>query len=187
MEELYPELSKPEVLQLIRELLGLREYIVPQVDDPEIVDLYTIYSFDYAVEVVQLYEGAQCGVPIMRPYADGVDLNAHAYFEGRPPSTYEPYKSIGGCLCRVNELIWGLFHFCRRELGLVISGEIPDPFEEWRKVVGNPGISSSDELEYPSSYEVLSRLDEIIPAILVGRAELIRERGAQKLHIISRW
>jgi hypothetical protein len=175
MRELYPKLLEPEVFKFIQEFLGLNEYIVPQVDDPDIVDLYTIYSFDYAVEGTSYH-------------VDGIDLDIHinAYFKGQPPSTYEPYKSIGGCLCRVNELIWGLFRFRREELRLVISGEIPDPFEEWWKVAGNPGISSS-ELDYPNSYEALSRLDENIPAILVGRAELIKERGAQKLHIISRW
>ena len=175
MEELYPELSKPEALQLIRELLGLREYIIPQVDDPDIVDLYTIYSFDYAVE------GASYHV-------DGIDLdiNINEYFRGELPSTYEPYKSIGGCLCRVNELIWGLFRSCREELRLVISGEIPDPFREWWKIVGNPGVYLS-ELDYPSSYEILSRLDEVIPAIIVGRAELIKEKWAQKLRTVYRW
>jgi hypothetical protein len=71
-------------------------------------------------------------------------------------------------------------------LRLVISGEIPDPFEEWQKVVDHPKISSGI-LDYPNSYEALSRLDENIPAILVGRAELIKERGTQNLYIICRW
>jgi hypothetical protein len=174
IEELYPELSKPEAFQFIRELLGLREYIVPQVDDPDIVDFYTIYSFDYAVEVA-------------RSYVEGdLSMSAYVYFEGRLPPIYEPYKSIGGCLCRINELIWGLFRFYREELRLVISGEIPDPFEEWRKVVDHPEISS-EILDYPNSYEALSRLDENIPAILVGRGELIKERETQKLYIIRRW
>jgi hypothetical protein len=175
MEELYPELSKPETFQFIRELLGLREYIVPQVDDPDIVDFYTIYSFDYAVEGLSYH-------------VDGIDLgiDVNEYFRGGLPSTYEPYKSIGGCLCRVNELIWGLFRSCREELRLVISGEIPDPFREWWKIVDNPGVYLS-ELDYPSSYEILSRLDEVIPAIIVGRAELIKEKWAQKLRTVYRW
>jgi len=71
-------------------------------------------------------------------------------------------------------------------LEFVISGEIPDPFEEWQKAIGNPAISYYMlELDYPNSYEALSKLDENIPIILVGGAELIK--GDRKLYIISRW
>jgi hypothetical protein len=51
IREFYPELLKPEVFKFVQELLGLREYIVPQVEDAEVVDLYTIYSFDHAIRI----------------------------------------------------------------------------------------------------------------------------------------
>jgi hypothetical protein len=66
-------------------VLGLREYIVPQVEDPEIIDMYTIFSFDYATRIDEGFFG-----------------------DDLLESTYE-YETIGGCMCRVNELIWALF------------------------------------------------------------------------------
>jgi hypothetical protein len=175
MKELYPELLKSEVFEFIKNLLGLSEYIVPQVDDPEIVDLYTIYSFDHAMQ----YDSMR-GV-------DGIWRGAlDYYFSGGLPWEYEPYKTIGGCMCRVNELIWGLFRRCREELRLVVSGGVPDPLEEWQKAIGTPG-QYYGSLDYPRSYEALSRLDESLPGVLVGRFELVKDEGGKRLSLISRW
>jgi hypothetical protein len=177
MKELYPELLKPEAFKLMQEL-GLREYIVPQVEDPEIVDLYTIFSFDHATRAA-LYGG--------RGMVDGMsDVLAEAYFCGVLPPTYEPYETIGGCLCRVNELIWGMFRYypTRDHLKLVVSGEVPNPLEEWKRAAVTGPLTRS-ALGYPDSYEDLSLLDEILPAVLVGRAELVRGDG--ELYVISRW
>jgi hypothetical protein len=176
MKEFYPELLKPEVFKFIQELLGLSEYIIPQVEDPEIVDLYTIFSFDYAIRAG----------PAM---IDGMNINAFNYFQGRLPPTYEPYRTIGGCLCRINELIWGLFHNCQNQLKLVVSGEVPDPFWEWRKAterMPHPQIIYP-RLDYPDSYEDLSFLDEHLPVIFIGMAELVREERGDALFIITRW
>lgn len=177
MKDLYPELLKPEAFKLMQGL-GLREYIVPQVEDPEIVDLYTIFSFDHATRAT-LYRG--------RGTVDGMsDVLAEAYFCGDLPPTYEPYETIGGCLCRVNELIWGMFRYypTRDHLKLVVSGEVPNPLEEWQRAAVTGPLTRS-ALGYPDSYEDLSLLDEILPAVLVGRAELVRGDG--ELYIISRW
>jgi hypothetical protein len=174
MKELYVELLKPEVFEFIKNLLGLREYIVPQVDDPEIADLYTIYSFDHAMQY------GSGGV-------DGMRRGAEYYFGGGLPWEYEPYRTIGGCMCRVNELIWGFFRTCRDELRLVVSGELPDPLSEWQRAVGSPGQYHVSPLGYPRSYEALSRLDESLPGVLVGRFELVKDEEGKSLHIISRW
>ena len=174
MKELYPELLKPEVFEFIKNLLGLNEYIVPQVDDPEIADLYTIYSFDYAMQYDT--RGRIDG----RPWIWAPEY----YFRGGLPEEYEPYGTIGGCMCRVNELIWGLFTW-QGELRLVVSGEVPNPLEEWRKAVGTPGQYYAS-LDYPRSYEALSKLDESLPGILVGRFELVKGEG-ERLRLISRW
>ncbi|MHA1631203.1 MAG: hypothetical protein ACTSXC_00035 [Candidatus Freyarchaeota archaeon] len=179
MAEFYPEMLKPEVFEFIRKLLGLSEYVVPQVEDPEIVDLYTIFSFDHAV---------MCVDPGRRTYStiDGMDVNFYRYFNGWLPSVYEPYSTIGGCLCRVNELIWGLFRYCRDPLKLVVSGEIPDPFDEWKYIA----VSEPPKwawLGYPDSYEVLSMIDEHLPAIFVGRVELVKEREGRRLYLVRRW
>jgi hypothetical protein len=191
IKEFYPELLKPEVFEFIKNLLGLREYIVPQVDDPEIVDLYTIFSFDYATKI----EGIGSTAP-RNKWIDGMcvadlgylDKCFEEYFRGRLPEEYEPYKTIGGCMCRVNELIWGLFYWCSNELKLIVSDELPDPFLEWRKIVGTLGHFSFSPLPSLKSYEALSRLDESLPGVLVGRFELVEgvERG-RELHIITRW
>jgi hypothetical protein len=178
MKELYPELLKPEVFKFIQELLGLSEYIVPQVEDPEIVDMYTIFSFDHAIRATG-WTGYEM--------VDGMSsIHIESYFDGRLTPTYEPYRTIGGCLCRINELIWGLFHYSpsRDCLKLVVSGEVPDPLREWLSIaVSEPPTKS--RLDYPDSYENLSMLDECLPAIFTGRAELVRGDGV--LYIIRRW
>jgi hypothetical protein len=179
MREYYPELLRPEVFRFIQEFLGLREYIVPRVDDPEIADLYTIYSFDHAVEAG--------GMTI-----DGMYINPEYYLTGGLPlpqvaSTNLPYKTIGGCLCRVNELIWGLLRHNKCELELIVKGDVPNPFEEWQKAVRNVEFRFYSSLKYPESYEDLSMLDEILPAIFVGKAELVKSKYDHKLLVIWRW
>jgi hypothetical protein len=180
MKEFYPELLKPDVFKFIQELLGLNEYIVPQVEDPEIVDMYTIFSFDYAIRTTE---------PTRAGYAmiDGMSgINVGEYFSGRPTPMYEPYGTIGGCLCRINELIWGLFrnYPSRDRLRLVISGEVPDPFSEWQRVaVSEPPTRS--RLDPLNNYENLSILDENLPAIFMGIAELVKGEGGE-LYIFGR-
>jgi hypothetical protein len=179
MKEFYPELLKPDVFKFIQELLGLNEYIVPQVEDPEIVDMYTIFSFDYAIKTT---EPTRAGYAII----DGMDVYVFGYFTGQLAPMYEPYGTIGGCLCRINELIWGLFHNSpsRGCLKLVISGEVPDPFNEWlRAAVSEP--PTRFRLDPLNSYENLSILDENLPAIFMGRAELVKGGGGE-LYIFER-
>jgi hypothetical protein len=177
MREYYPELLKPEVFKFTQELLGLREYIVPRVDDPEIADLYTIYSFDYVVEAGEVT-------------IDGMYISPQYYLTGGLPqvaSTSLPYKTIGGCLCRVNKLVWGLFRHNKSELELIVKGDVPNPFEEWQKAVKNVEFRFYSSLKYPESYEDLSMLDEILPAIFVGKAELVTSKYDHKLLVIWRW
>jgi hypothetical protein len=180
MKELYPELLKPEVFEFIKNLLGLSEYIVPQVDDPEIVDLYTIYSFDYATKARLLPNDLE---------VDGIKVGDWGYLYGRIPSEYERYATIGGCICRINELVWGLFRQCRAELKLVVSDDVPDPLLEWQRAVGTPGKAPPLPLDHLRSYENLSKLDESLPGVLVGRCELIKveEGGVKKLYLVERW
>jgi hypothetical protein len=178
---------KPEVFKFIQEFLGLREYIVPLVEDPEIADLYTIYSYDYAIKYS--YSSID-GVPLKRE----TTRSGYVYFDHRgylagdlpdPPSKYEPYNTIGGCMCRVNTLIWGLFENARYLLKLVTIDEVPDPHVDWVKLVGEAVgvVLFGGELNYPRSYEDLSRLDEVLPAVFVGKDELILEEGRNKLRI----
>jgi len=176
IREFYPELLKPEVFKFIQDLLGLREYIVPQVEDVEVVDLYTIYSFDHAIRI------SERGI-------DGVYPNSYPdYLTGGLPlhSTYEPYETVGGCLCRVNELVWGLFRYGRDYLRLVVSGELPDPLKDWVKATEDISPCKFGSLNYPKSYEDLSMLDECLPAVFVGRIELVMGRGGRLL-LIRRW
>jgi len=177
MKEFYPELLKPEVFEFIQKLLGLSEYITPQVEDPEIVDLYTIYSFDYATRATGYHR------------IDGLDVSGigvEGYLAGKLPPSYEPYKTVGGCICRVNELIWGLFRFCDHALGLVVAGELPNPFEEWKNMVKSEPPTRIT-LGYPRSYEDLSILDEQLPAVFTGRAELVVSEDGRGLYLYKRW
>jgi len=174
MKEFYPELLKPEVFEFIQKLLGLSEYITPQVEDPEIVDLYTIYSFDYAARATSNYS------------IDGFNVDVGAYLAGKLLPSYEPYKTVGGCICRVNELIWGLFRFCYHAIWLVVAGELPNPFGEWKNMVKSEPPTRRT-LEYPRSYEDLSILDEQLPAVFTGRAELVVSEDGRELYLYERW
>jgi len=177
--EFYPELLKPNAFKFIQELLGLSEYIVPQVEDPEIVDMYTMFSFDYATKVT---EPTRTGYSTL----DGREVNVYTYFKGGLPPTYDPYKTIGGCMCRVNELIWGLFsdYPTSEYLKLVVS-EVPNPFKEWQSAVASEPPTRS-EVNYPNCYEDLSVLDECLPSIFTGMAELVKGEG-RILYIFRRW
>ena len=181
IREACPELLKPEVFKFVQELLGLREFAVPRVEDEEIAELYTIYSFDHAIEARYVPSG---------PFViDGIETSGfEGYFKGEMlPRTYEAYKSVGGCLCRVNELIWGLFNRCGSELGLIVEGGAPNPFREWLNITSNlpPPDRSWCELNL-NSYEGLSLFDEFFPHILIGRCELIKRDG--KFEVIQvRW
>jgi hypothetical protein len=160
IKEFYPKMLGEETFQFLQQLLGLREFITPRVEDREIADLYTIFSFDHEVTgYLSEIDNIQCSVSL--------------YIQGYLPNTdIYPYTSMGGCICRLNELIWGMFNICRDELALVVS-EVPDPFNDWKASAGNklPAVYSR-ELNYPKSYEDLSLLDDVLPAIFDGQLEL---------------
>jgi len=217
IHELYPETKKPEVFRFLQQLLGMSEFVVPQVEDPEIADSYTIFSYDHAIRVTREEIDGMNIRPLIEPLlgsdyctVTGRDLCdesytcgvIHIYFQGgfeygMRELPYEPYNTVGGCLCRVNELVWGLFDRCSRELKLIIGGEVPNPFKEWQQAVGRPKIRTKFrdcECVYkgfgeisnpPKSYEELSILDENVPAIIAGRAELVKAR--ERLCLIERW
>ena len=194
IKEFYPELSKPDVFKFIKELLGLREFVIPKVRDPEIADLYTILSYDYALHCINPYRKYPLGEYGI-PEVDGIrDVgSATGYLTGSLPSLPDeessyPYVTLGGCMCKINDLIWGLFEGpCRRALELIIEGELPQPFSEWKNAVEvEVPTSISRELEL-NSYEELSILDEFLPAIFVGRMELLRLGKSEKFVIVERW
>jgi hypothetical protein len=177
IKEFYPKMLSEETFQLLRELLGLREYIIPRVEDPELADLYTIYSFDHEVKVSRF------------GYVDGiVGAQAGLYVNGYlPPTTAYPYTTLGGCICRLNELIWGLFNNCRDDLVILLK-EVPSPYVNWRDSCGNKKpLFFWREYEYPKSYEVLSMLDELFPALFYGQIELILTEDEERIKVYERW
>jgi hypothetical protein len=171
IKELYPEMLNQDTFKFIQDLLGLREYIVPIVEDKEIADLYTIYSYDYAV--VETKSGI-----------DGMGLTAGIYFIGGLPSNaMYPYTSIGGCICRLNTLIWGLFSYCSNELATILK-EVPSPYNAWRTLCGNKRPSLFDSAyPYPKDYETLSRLEELFPAVYYGQLELILSEDGGYIYV----
>ena len=221
LHQFYPETKKPEVFKFLQQLLGLSVFTTPRLDDSEIADLYTIFSYDYAIRVSHEEIDGMNISSIVEPLLHSPACEATRdwdlckesyicsfitfYFQGRfeyggNDLPYEPYITVGGALCRINELVWGLFNMCSRELNLAINGKVPNPFAEWQKTVGETKISMSlnfsdcgkcvykgygEISNPPKSYEELSILDENTPAILVGRAELVKTDG--KLCLIKRW
>jgi len=173
IKEFYPELLNKETFQFIQELLGLREYIVPMVEDQELSDSYTIFSFDH---VVVEKEGRIDGMSSSQDYLVG-DL---------PDTTSYPYVSIGGCICKLNEVIWGLFKNCRDDLALIVK-EVPNPFNEWGSLVGSKLTTYSMYYPYPENFEMLSRLDEIFPAVFEGELELVLTEDKKRIKVFRRW
>jgi len=183
--ESFPKLSEPGIFETISHILGLNEYIRPSVEDPEIADAYTIFSYDYARKYEYRYSS---GIYIY--YIDGVQLYSHhtIYLRGGlyGDESIPPYFTVGGCICRCNELIWGLFN--RAELELIARG-IPKPMADWVKLAESMVTTRPSKdvtLGRLDSYEALDILDEYLPSIFVGKYELIiDERGGLKL--LSRW
>jgi len=175
IEKFYPKILEPDVFKFFQDL-GLREYIVPNVDDPDIRDMYTIFSFDYALR----FKSLDCGSSMYRYVnIDGMEYRLAPSFVIYLPSN-EPCKTIGGCLCRINELIWYSFTSERFQsvLKLVVD-HLPDPLWEWIKEFK---VTFSHDCYFIGSsldsYESLSRLEECLQAIFVGIAELVMgERG----------
>jgi len=176
IKEFYPAMLSKEKFQLIQEILGLRKFIVPRVEDPELADLYTIYSFDHEIRVSSL------------GYIDGMSgVHDLLYLLGYLPSTTAyPYVTIGGCICRLNELIWGLFTYCRDDLAILLK-EVPSPYDIWKNFCGNNKPAYWREYEYPKSYEVLSRLEELFPALFYGQMEIILTEDGERIKVYARW
>jgi hypothetical protein len=169
-----------ETFQFLQQLLGLRELITPRVADREIADLYTIFSFDHEITGYVTNYGSEI---------DNIKCSVFVYIQGYLPDTdICPYTSMGGCICRVNELIWGMFNICIDELALVVS-EVPNPFDDWKASVGNklPASGYRVELNYPKSYEDLSLLDDVLPAVFDGQLELFLSSDKEKIRLVSRW
>jgi hypothetical protein len=181
----YPKMLDEETFQFLQELLGLREYIVPRIEDQELADLYTIFSYDHAVVVVPRVDFVDI---------DGMSFPKHyrkpsvsLYLCGYLPSTTRYPQTIGGCICRVNELIWGMFSQCRDELAVALR-EVPDPFYNWRILAGDKRPQAYRTFyEYPRSYEVLSMLDELFPALFYGQLELVLSEDGERIHVYERW
>jgi hypothetical protein len=180
IEEFYPKMLDEETFQFLQQLLGLRGLITPRVADREIADLYTIFSFDHEITGYVTNYGSEI---------DNIKCSVFVYIQGYLPDTdICPYTSMGGCICRVNELIWGMFNICIDELALVVS-EVPNPFDDWKASVGNklPASGYRVELNYPKSYEDLSLLDDVLPAVFDGQLELFLSSDKEKIRLVSRW
>lgn len=177
MSEFFPKLLEPRIFEMISRILGLNEYIRPSVDDPEIADMYTIFSYDYARKYL--------GYTI-----DDIEKSSssYAYFRGDLSSqeSIPPYFTVGGCICRCNELIWGLFD--KDELKLIIR-EIPKPRNDWIKLAESMVALRPSASMSPTSldsYEALSILDEYLPLIFVGKCELVMDEW-RRLRVLQRW
>jgi len=185
IKEYYPELLKPENFRFIQDLLGLREYIVPRVEDPEIAELFTIFSYDHAIEY-----SSETEIDGMRGCYVGYYLTGDL-LPSNPPNEY-PYNTLGGCICRVNELIWGLFEkrYTREDLVTVVKNEVPRPLMEWRIIVEEAIKASgcvSETIENLDNYEALSWLDDCLPSIFIGQRELIKVKNSKRLFLVKRW
>lgn len=172
MKLFFPELlSRPEALELFTKVMGLRVFAVPAVDDHELKDEYTIYSFDYAVSydfVKDIIDGTKIGP------------NLYGYFIGTVPEVMEPYNTIGGAIVRANELVWGLFSELQMSLPVVVSDGLPSPWARWLDLIVNEGCrgqcpSNRIDVGTLGNYGDLKRIDDWALDIVEGTVELVYE------------
>ena len=179
--EFYPKLQDPEIFGMVRDILGLKEYAIPEVEDPEIADMYTIFSYDYAVKLRVTKTPSY--------YVDGCD-EVGEYLRGKLEewSNIPACYTIGGCVSRCNELIWGLFEH-RGLLELVVR-EAPDPRRDWIKMADEMIVGKEPRIfgritSDLNSYEALSIIDEYLPYVFTGRRELIVSEDG--VWVFGRW
>jgi len=209
LNEWFPDILRDENMALVKNLLGLREYFRPPLPDEDLVDDFTIYSYDHAI---------RCKIHVDETHSIVLDAT---YYRGHISDLWYPvekktYETLGGVICRLNELIWGLFHGEWRWYGerhkFEWLGEVPDLFMEWAEEVDRWLKEQSwEEPEeiirarptswegwggkfwYPNwvigirldDYEGIYILDDIMPALAKGKYELVIENTFGRVY--ERW
>jgi hypothetical protein len=195
---LYPGITDTVNFGELQRILGLNVNFVPQIE--ELIEQHTIYSYDYSVKVdFNSYPNI---------LFDGYHDVAHVYIKGGIRSTYSGvviYLTIGGCVCKINDLIWGMFKNLRDDLSLIVE-PIPDPLNEWinfantwlTKVEWSPPPPDSFQICARSfagwykislsSYKGIAVLNDLMPAVIVGKYEIVVDDDDKNtMYIIDRW
>ena len=156
LAQLYPDALRNENFEFLRDFLGLRELFVPNVDDGNIKDNYTILGFpDYCS--IYVIRGRNLGSAKYPNHAlelitNNLELPKDSRYYGvlsLPHSTDEIYthskdvvylraktfltdKTIGGSLLKLNELIWLVFTNFSSVLSQILQ-DVPNPKFEYLK------------------------------------------------------
>lgn len=153
----YPDALKSENFEFLRDFLGLRDLFVPNVDDENVKDSYTILGFpDYcSIYVIRGRNLGSARYPshILEIVTNNLELPKDSrYYRvlSLPHSTDEIYthsrdevylraktfsteKTIGGSLLRLNELIWLIFTNFSSVLSQILQ-DVPNPKSEYLQV-----------------------------------------------------
>jgi len=194
---LYPGITDPVNFAKLQRILGWDVYYTPQIE--ELSEEHAVYSYDYVVEA------KFNTVPDI--FFDGADNIAHRYIRGITGTMRKTvtYLTIGGCVCKINDLVWGMFTESRDDLSLIVE-PIPNPLNEWidfaNKWLTNVEWSAPPPDNfvkysrthygwyeiYLSSYQGIAALNDIMPAVIVGKYEFVKDSDDEnKIYIIERW
>ena len=154
LAQLYPDALRSENFEFLRDFLGLRELFIPNVDDENARDNYTILGFpDYcSIYVIRGRNIGSARYPnhILEILTNNLELPKDSGYYGilslprltdeiRTHSKDEIYlrsktfsteKTVGGSLLRLNELIWFIFTNYFSVLSQ-IAQNVPNPKSEY--------------------------------------------------------
>jgi len=158
----YPELANRKTLNEVTEILGLEKLFEPDIADKEKRDEYTIigypdYVFDIAINVRHMYGG------VVEFYVAGIaepklcnsfdSDNFYSRCERCPVFSkfiekhyscqgyfcVKQAQTLGGTLCKINDMIWSIFKLTSEELGIPDIGKMY--MEESKKELMDKGLS----------------------------------------------
>ena len=161
IKQVYPELADEKIFDKVAETLGLMVLFEPDIADEEKRCEYTIvgypdYAFDLEIDThrrARRHELHVAGVAEPKLCASLRDSEFSSRCEHCPPlSTFaEDYygrqgyfcvkqaQTLGGTLCKINDMIWSVLRLASEKLGIPNVGKMYE--KECRKELKNKGLS----------------------------------------------
>jgi len=194
--QFHPELEE-ESCRVMLGLLGLQKYFEPPLPDEDIRINYSIYAYDHATKC---YLTSTPNLYFDEAHFTTAKYYVIGYSDG--PQKESAYLTLGGCLCRLNELVWRLFREIEF-LSCFTEEAPPNLLEEWaeiaREILAQEGWEEPNELHFwrparaahewaiidLASYDGVFLLEDIAPALCLGKYELAVLNT--KAYIVKRW
>ena len=188
INKLYPKLTENRTFEEISKILGLMKYIEPRTDNEEINRMFTLYSYDYAVD----YRVESCKIKTVHLGNGYYSYEWRVDYESlREGKAHLEYQTIGGCISQCIEMLFNLFssYTSERKIELFLK-EVPQPESDWREEIKRyiPEVRSAlgitgecitrlrfEGYKLPTldNFESIAKLNDCMPEILFGVLEPI--------------